>query len=158
MRLKIGDKVKVMSEHVEEDKHLIGMVGVIKSFQEYNTVYVDFGESIIQHNNVIDETTHIFFQKELELFKRGIITKETPDDLVRYMVYGTGCDNKGNLLKTEKELKEDLKVKTKDSSWTGRIIGYKLEPLYEAELTTKLKVFPKVKITKNIKNTTNNKK
>jgi hypothetical protein len=67
--------------------------------------------------------------------------KEKPDDLVRYMTFGTGCNNKGNLLYSEKELKEELRKKVKDRNWTGRIVGYKLTPLYEAELTTKLKTF-----------------
>lgn len=71
-------------------------------------------------------------------------TKEIKeDDLVRYMVYGTGCDNKSNILKTEDKLKEVLKMIVYDKAWTGRLIGYKLIPIYEAELTTKLKVFKK---------------
>ena len=49
------------------------------------------------------------------------------------MSYGTGCDNKGNIVSDEKTLKEDMKNKSEDSSWTGEIIGYKLTPLYKIE-------------------------
>ena len=37
-----------------------------------------------------------------EIVKSG---NKKPDDLVRYMVFGAGCNNKGNLVKTELELK-----------------------------------------------------
>lgn len=70
------------------------------------------------------------------------------DNMVRYMAYGIGCDNKSDLLKTEKELKEKLIDVINDSNWTGRILGYKLTPIYEAELTTRLKVFKTPKITR----------
>ena len=54
--------------------------------------------------------------------KKGKVIKESP---IRYMVYGTGCENKGTLVLTEKELKNDLTNAVNNRSWTGRIIGYK---------------------------------
>ena len=72
----------------------------------------------------------------LELVKKG---KFKPEDLTRFMAFGTGCNNFGSLRTTEKELKEDLKRHVVDGSWTGRIIGYKLTPILEAEQTTRLK-------------------
>lgn len=95
----------------------------------------------------------IKFEDDYEGWVRTILKcnqkdKSKPDNLTRYMVYGTGCDNISNLMLTEPELKTELKKRAKDSEWTGRIIGYELVPLYEAELTTKLKVFKTVKIVK----------
>jgi len=78
----------------------------------------------------------------------GKAPKVKPDDLVKYMAYGTGCNNRSKIVETDKELKELLDRKVKDSDWSGRIIGYKLVPLYEAELQTKFKVFKTTAIKK----------
>ena len=59
--------------------------------------------------------------------------KITPENYERFMAYENGCDNKSELVRTEKELKELLSKYARNSSWTGKIIGYKLVPLYEAE-------------------------
>ena len=68
-----------------------------------------------------------------------------PDNMERFMVYGVGCDNHSNLVKTEVELKKLLTEKTNSSSWTSDIIGYKLVPLYKAEKSVKLVSFNPVK-------------
>lgn len=68
-----------------------------------------------------------------------------PDNHVRYMVYGVGCDNHDKLVLTEKELKDNLNKRVHDSGWTGDIIGYKLVPLYKAEKSVKLTSFNPVK-------------
>lgn len=81
-----------------------------------------------------DKTNWCDMEPNFELAKKGI-----PEDLTRYMVYGQGCNNSSSLLNTEKELREELNKKVKDTSWNGRIIGYKLVPLYEAETKTYLK-------------------
>jgi len=65
--------------------------------------------------------------------------KFTSENLTRYMAYGMGCDNKGTLFKLEKTMKEDLKRCVTNSDWSGRIVGYKLIPLYEAETSVRLK-------------------
>lgn len=80
-----------------------------------------------------------------ELAKGG---KVKADDMVRYMAYGVGCDNKGSFRETEKELKEDLREFANDRVWSGDLIGYKLVPLYRAEKNVRLKLFKAVKITK----------
>ena len=49
---------------------------------------------------------------------------------------------------TEEALKDKLKKVSKDSSWSGRVIGYKLVPILEAEERTVLKCFKKTTITK----------
>ena len=71
--------------------------------------------------------------------------KEVVDTMERYMVYGTGCNNKSEFYTTEKDMKEKLKKCVNESSWTGRIIGYKLTPLYEGEIKTIVKTFKKVR-------------
>ncbi len=47
----------------------------------------------------------------------------------------------GKYLKTEEDLKEDLKKITRKSSHTERIIGYKLTPIYEGKLNVICKAF-----------------
>jgi len=80
-----------------------------------------------------------------DMLVSGKKTKLIVDDLVRYMVYGTGCDNKTDFIKSEKELKAKLVECSKDSSWSGRVIGYKLTPLFEAIEKTSIKSFKLVK-------------
>ena len=63
--------------------------------------------------------------------------------------------HKYSLFETEKELKTELKRVTPDSSWTSRIIGYKLTPMYEAEKKVSLKAF---KTTDKIKKKTSKRK
>lgn len=154
MDFKIGDTVKVIDEKVPDDRHLIGTIGKVVETprRDKETYDVDFGKKIEQDANSVNETTHRYLTSEIELVKKGD-GKIKPDDLVRYMVYGTGCDNKGSLRHSEKELKEDLKRCVRSSSWTGRVIGYKLVPLYEAELTTKLSIFKTTKLKKVSKKT-----
>jgi len=82
---------------------------------------------------------------EGKLIILGKQPKEKPDDMIRYMVYGFGCNNKSNLLMTEDELKEELKKYSKDTAWEGRVIGYKMIPLFEAQEKTYLKSFKIVK-------------
>lgn len=77
-----------------------------------------------------DSYTPNFSTNDFEVVKKG---KVKPEDLIRYMVYGQGCDNTSKLFETEKELKEETKKVSHDTSWTGRIIGYKLTPIFEAE-------------------------
>ena len=78
-----------------------------------------------------------------QLFRKSY--KPKPEDLTRFMAYGQGCYNKSELLNTEKELKEELKKVTNDNDWTGRIIGYKLVPLFETEKSVRLKSLTKTK-------------
>ena len=65
--------------------------------------------------------------------------KPVKEDLTRYMVYGSGCDNKSDLYMTEKEMTKEAKNVIRDDEWRGEIIGYKLVPIFKVELTAKLK-------------------
>ncbi len=86
-----------------------------------------------------------------DILKLAKDDKSKPDDLVRYMAYGIGCDNKSEFMTTEKELKKKLNEVIRDSNWTGRIIGYKLIPILEAQQKTTFKVFKTTKIKKVVK-------
>lgn len=148
MDFKVGDTVRILKHANGRASRHIGELAVIKSFNESFTlanVEVESNKDIILAYTG-DERESV----EIELVKKSN-KKEKPDDMVRYIVYGTGCNNKGRIVRTEKELKEELNKHVKDNSWTGKIIGYKLVPLYEAELTTKFKFFKKTTLKKNFK-------
>ena len=66
----------------------------------------------------------------------------------KFMVYGTGCDNKSNLFNTKPEAEDYAKEMSKDSSWSGRTIVYELVPRSEAVVETLLKVFKVAKVKK----------
>ena len=66
----------------------------------------------------------------------------------RFMVFGTGCNNKSDIVDNIEDLKIILARASRDSDWTGRIIGYKLVPIMEAVTETKLKIFKTKKIAK----------
>ena len=107
------------------------------------------GEKVINRvvfEGVNDGDTYNYYCSDLALVKNGKTIKEKPDNMERFMVYGTGCNNKSDLYKTEKEAKEFLKKAVKDSSWTGRNILYKLVPIFEGETSIKVTKFKKVKI------------
>lgn len=131
-KFKIGDKIIVSIDNTHNEDNN-GNKGTIE----------DMDGSDIPYLIMFDDVEYGVWIEKVELLKGC-----KPDNMKRFMVYGTSCDNKSNLLKTEKELKEKLKKCVNDDDWTGRIIGYKLTPIYEAELTTRLKVFKVPKITK----------
>ncbi len=65
--------------------------------------------------------------------------KPFKENLDRYMVYGSGCDNKSELYMTEAEMTKEAKYVAKDDEWTGEIIGYKLTPIFKVEVKATLK-------------------
>ncbi len=64
-----------------------------------------------------------------------------PDEFEKYMVYGTGCDNKSKMYSSEKEMSAEARKVVRDKSWSGDIIGYKLVPIFRVEKKTVLKKF-----------------
>lgn len=66
----------------------------------------------------------------------------------RFMVFGTGCNNKSNIVDSIEDLKLTLAKVSRDSDWTGRIIGYRMIPIMETITETKLKIFKTKKIVK----------
>lgn len=124
MKFKVGDKVRRFMGSYNDMR--VGDEDIISSIDEHNITLKNYG---FGHSHSSFEVI-------------GKSTKnQKPDDLVRYMAYGMGCCNQGDIVRTEKDLKEELKEKVHDGNWSGRIIGYKLTPLYEAEKTTRLKKF-----------------
>ena len=114
----------------QEQKELCGEVLTINNIDHE-------GDYLVKENN---------FQWTDEMLVS--INDKNEDDLVRYMVYGMGCDKNSMLVENEEELKRLLKLASKDIEWTGKILGYKLVPLYQAEEVTTLNLFKRTKITK----------
>jgi hypothetical protein len=135
---KKGDKLKVI--HPSNPLYLGEIVTAdedVYSDNDYRTTY------IILSNGIRDYFNHRRFEliKQEEPNKTGDTKVESEDDLVRYMAFGTGCKNKGNVVLSEKDLKAEMEKYSTTTNWTGRIIGYKLIPLYEAERRTLFRPF-----------------
>ena len=138
MEFKVGDFVRIKrSSKYDYQSDLIGKI--------YS---IDDADDLYKYHVKFPNVDNIYREEDLEQVKKGKVVEEKPEDLVKYMAYGTGCDNRSELMTTEKELKDKIKEYSKDSSWTGRIIGYKLVPIYEAEEKTVLKMFKTTKLKK----------
>ena len=94
----------------------------------------------------VDVGSLSYYCIDFAFVKNGKTIKEKPDNMERYLVFGTGCNNKSEFYRTEKDAKEYLKTIVKDSSWTGRNILYKLIPILEGETSIKVTKFKKAKI------------
>lgn len=131
---KVGDKVRRINSRAGGMR--VGDIGIVNK-----EPYVLAGEWNVTVNYRGYVQSH--FVRNLELVKskvgRPAKPKPKPEDLTRYMAYGQGCDNKSGMYSTEKELRQEAKRLRSDSSWSGRIIGYKLVPLFEVESKTVLK-------------------
>lgn len=151
-KLKVGDYVELTKDQDTYGKK--GMRGFIRGIgNQISSCYsVEIDGFIDGHSCCIGLGIRGYSidLDAVKLVKKGKKGKEKPENLTKYMAYGTGCSNKSNLLETEKELKDLVQRRVKDNDWTGRIIGYKLVPLFEGEMVTKLKVF-KVAKTKKVK-------
>ena len=106
---------------------------------KYTVIWSD-GLSVKVKDDVNDENTktHNYFK----LVKKGTWGND------KFMVYGTGYNNKSNILDNIEDLKLALAKCSRDSSWTGRVIGYRMIPIMETITETKLKVFKTKKIVK----------
>lgn len=143
-KFKVGDRVRAID--TVDTKRPSG-IGIVKYVDKIH-ISVEFNEFVDGHGGTENScmSPHGWNYHKEEFYKLELVesAKDTkPDNMERFMVYGTGCDNKSNLVTTEKELKDMLKAYIHDSSWTGRIIGYKLVPLYEAEKSVKFQKFEK---------------
>ena len=151
---KVKVKNKTESEAVQK---VMFKLGYGWRADEKEIKYVDepflFFDSDGEISYVSEESEEFFINHSNKLITvkqilSGKVIKEKQDDMIRYMVHGIGCNNKSDLLKEESELKEKLRKLSNDSNWTGRISGYKLTPIYEAEQKTILKVFKITKLKK----------
>lgn len=136
-KFKVGDKVFKARIYSKEkyckfggsaEEVPIKTKGVVTNVTE-NQVMVCF-------ENNIDWDVDV---SEIDLVKKG--EKLKPEDLIRYMAYGDGGNNKSNLYTSEKEMSEYVRQVARDSSWIGEIIGYKLIPIFKVEKKTILKKY-----------------
>lgn len=145
-KFKVGDKVKIVKSHSLSATYIkhVGVVSEIIEINEQRMNYVSVDKMIYKLKEIPNLE---WFSQELELTKGkiGRPAKPKPEDMTRYVCYGHRCNNLGTVFEDEKEMKTNLKLKTEDSSWSGRIIGYKMVPLYEVETKTILKSFKPVK-------------
>ena len=138
MKLKVGDEV--ICEMSAEGESSIDGGWILKYGEVFKvistsrtTVHV---ESITSRDATTNGNIYEFKVRQLKL-KR----KATKEDLERYMVFGTGCDNKSSLYRTENEMAKEAREVAMDDDWTGEIIGYKLTPIFKVERKTVLKKF-----------------
>jgi len=129
---KVGDRVRIRRNLDIRDKNTVGLTpDMIRMKGKMVTI-----EKVSGTDYKVSGSTYWFSNLEFEMSKY----KDKKDNMVRYMVYGTGCNNKGNLLRHESDLKIKLRVLANDEEWTGDIIGYKLTPLYQATKKTSIRV------------------
>ena len=132
---KVGDKVRGTKDC---NNDLTGGEGVIERFNSEKTrMYIRITKASTYYG--VGQLANYWVDRYVER-RTG---KSVLEDLTRYMVYGQGCDNKGDLLETEKDMKEELKELIQDDDWKGRIIGYKLVPIFEAETKVVLRSLDK---------------
>lgn len=125
MKFKTGDKVKCINSN-----------GALRHGEIYTVSSLRDNDETIDVRTEDGRLLTYWYESRFELVKKG---KSTPVNHDKFMAYGTGCNNKSDLIDTEKELKEKLKELVHSRDWTGDIIGYKLVALYKAEKTVKLK-------------------
>jgi hypothetical protein len=127
-KFKVGDKVRRINSSLGEMQ--IGDVGIVNTYYNGEPQVKNANGFIVRH-----------FEYNLELVKTGKRGRPKKVSTTKYMVYGTGCDNKSDIVDTEDELKEKLKNASTNSSWTGDIIGYKLTPIFSASQKTVISKF-----------------
>ena len=144
----IGDKVEVSNKLTRRGYN--SSCGNPKSYYNVCRDQQNMGGKILTIRNIDHEGDYLVEENRFQWTDEMLVDvgAKNEDDLVRYMVYGTGCDNKSEIVENEDELKNLLKKASKMDSWTGKILGYQLVPIYQAEEVTTLNVFKRTKITK----------
>lgn len=154
-KFKVGDKVRIIEKQDELGE--VGLIGTIRGVLDqrgYDYYHIEFPEGFHGHSCgglIENDRGYSVSSKRIELVEKGTRLKPKPEDFTRYMVYGTGCDNKSELFISEKEMSEQAKAFVEDDSWSGKIIGYKLIPLFEAKTKVMIKKFAKAKAKKETK-------
>jgi len=124
---KVGDKVTRNEQAGSNEGFYPGNVGVVSSIEgDSDYVCVEFDGRRISN-----------YYTNLELVK-GKSGRPKKDNGIRYMAFETGCGNRSQVFKEEKDLREHMAQKTSPS---GDHIGYKLVPICKAERRT---VFTKI--------------
>ena len=145
---KIGEKVKVSNRLTE--RAYISNCGNLNSYYDVNKYQMELRNATLTIKNIDKEGDYLVDENNFQWTDEMLVdvNDKNEDDMVRYMVYGDGCNRKSVLVESEEEMKRMLKSASKDDNWTGKILGYKLTPLYQAEEVTTLKFFTKTKLLK----------
>lgn len=139
----IGDKVKVSSRLTRREYN--SSCNNPESYYMVCRRQQELSGEILTIKNIDHEGDYLVVENEFQWTDEMLVSvnDKNEDDFVRYMVYGTGCDNNSQLVENEEEMKKLLKIASKDRNWTGKILGYKLVPLCHAEEVTTLYVLQK---------------
>lgn len=133
-KFKIGDKVKIIGNRSSFAQNHGGEVGIVIEVSDgYCILDIEVDS---EHRSGVWNTDLILTNEKS--------AKPKPEDFVRYMVYGIGCDNKSDFYTSEKEMSEKARSVARDEEWIGDIIGYKLTPMFKVEKKTILKKFKNV--------------
>lgn len=142
MKFKVGDEVTC--ERSAEGEGSIDNEWVLEYGEIFEVISISGNivraESITSRDTTTNGNIYEFKTRQLKLRR-----KATKEDLERYMVYGTGCDNKSSLHRTESDMTKEARECAMDDDWTGDVIGYKLTPIFKVERKTVLKKFVEAK-------------
>lgn len=124
-------KVVVLGKYMNLSKNATLFIGICNGhLSSYNS---DTDNKNLEFNYSFDYKYNFnSYEEKFRITSAKSKYKPKPDDLVRYMVYATGCGNSSGIMATLPELKDYLTKATANSDWTGRIIGYKMIPILEA--------------------------
>lgn len=144
----IGEKVKV-SNRITRRAYNSSCKNP-KSYYEVGCSQQELKGNILTIKNIDHEGDYLVEENDFQWTDEMLVDvkDKNEDDLVRYMIYSDGPSNKSELVENEEEMKNILKRASKSGEWSGRLIGYQLIPLYEAEEVTTLNPFSRTKITK----------
>jgi hypothetical protein len=130
---KVGDKVKLVSMNGRSfgdwEDHMLETGKIVEVKPSGYRVRWNDGF----HSSSLTDQNLIFSDKKDRENEMRELKKS------KFMVYGTGCDNKSRLFESKKEATEYAKEVVYDNDWTGNIIIYELKPLNIAEKSIKLK-------------------
>jgi hypothetical protein len=128
-KFKIGDKVKVINDEDCGYAKLNDILTIEDWDEDEDDPYYTFEES---HDELSESHLELVNPKKTKENRMKTLKKE------KFMVYGTGCNNKSDLVDSLPKVKEVATDKVHDSSWTGDIIIYKLVPVSVASKSVKL--------------------
>lgn len=135
MKFKKGDKViyKGTKEGKSGDdwKCYFGQYGVKKGTRGVISSIANGRDMFV--NDSIRGNNNSGYLRECDLILDKGKCKAVPEDHRGFMVYGTGCDNKSKIIKTEPMAKKFAKECLNDSSWTGDILIYELVPKFKCK-------------------------
>lgn len=144
----IGDKVKVSNKltHRAYNSHS----GNPDSYYSVCYEQLKLKDTILTINNVDSEGDYLVEENRFEWTDEMLVDvkDKNEDDLVRYMVYDDETECSSEVVENEEEMKRTLKRFSRDRGHNGKLIGYQMIPLYQAEEVTTLNLFKRTKITK----------